>query len=694
MRATTIRMGCAVVLLAASSGCNIVDNLKDLQPEGDGGLTAADFIPDDLADGGLFGDGGLFNPFPDGVPDQGPSVCANLFGCGSADDPPAMLDEGQRVHMRLTTVGAMQEFFDMPWPHELRRKADGSLDLDLFPIEESSFLATHVPVVVQRTKGFGTTSAMMVAFDGPVDLQGSDPDAVFAAALGGEPDFVPLNCRFRPGAGTYAPGNLLSCITADGVPLRPATLYGLFITNGLLDVNGEPVAPSPLFQQLLDGDPEADAALADAYAPMFQFAAEQGVAGLVGGSVFRTADPVAGMRALADHARSLPAPQVVDLAAPGFVAADPAERGNHTLVSGNYSSPLYQQGLSPFAVAGGDITFDEEGVPVQVDSELLRFALTVPDGAMPEDGWPIVLYHHGTYGDAFSFHTSGVAYHAAAAGVAMIGIDAPLHGLRNLTGADSGQLFFNFNNPLALIDNERQAAVDLVVLERLVQAMDLDTMASPTGQAIRFDADNIFYMGHSQGGVTGPMFLAVSERVRGAVLSGAGGSVTRTLLHRVEPILLRPVVAFQLGLGFSEVLDEFEPALAVVQTLLEPADTANYAPFAYRWPGGRAFHLWMTQGLADTIVPPAITDGLAAAYGVQPVTPIPRDIPELRAQGMDDTQAPVAGNLSAPDGENYTAVYTQHADDGHFAVMENGDIERRITHWFQTLVEGTAELAD
>ena len=71
-------------------------------------------------------------------------------------------------------------------------------------------------------------------------------------------------------------------------------------------------------------------------------------------------------------------------------------------------------------------------------------------------------------------------------------------------------------------DNPKQGALDDFQLLRLVKAIDV-AAAPTTGAPIKFDPARIYFKGHSQGGLTGPLFLAAEPEVKAAVLSGAGG---------------------------------------------------------------------------------------------------------------------------------------------------------------------------
>ncbi len=655
----------------------------------------------ELKDAGLAGAGGA---------DAGGPGSACSLHCAPEEslDADACACTSDGVRMRLSSL--KDGFYAQPWPLATRLRDDGTLDLDDFPTaSNASFVNDNLDTIASHTHGFSTNGAIFTSFDGALDadslptVEGSLEQDASAYLVEVEPDSAtrgertPLACSYRDGKSDYNPPHFLACMPFAGFPLRPDTTYALVLTDGLLDAKGVPVRASQRLRDVLRGRDDGDDALAadliDAYAPLADYLLGEGddLERVVGATVFRTQDPTKQLRALADDVHAQPAPTYTNLAL--YTGTLPSESGNYVALDGTYDTPIYQQGETPYALSGGDIRFSADGTPVRASTLSLRFALTVPDGPMPSDGYPVVLYHHGTGGDAYSFIDDGTAYHFADAGVAAIGIDAPVHGTRKPDGVDPQLLFFNINNVLALRDNVRQGAVDLLVLERFVQAFHVSAADSPTGQAIAFDPNRIFAMGHSQGGLTVPLMLPFSERVKGAMLSGAGASITASILYKTTPLNIPALARGILGLGPSDTLDAYHPVLSLVQAFSDVADSSNYVPYLYRWPGGRGLDVWATQGLLDTEAPPPVTDALVTAMALDPVDPQPRPVQGLGLRHAQTRSAPVRGNVKGVDGQRYTAVYTQYPDDDHFLIMEDPVAEEQLTHWFQTLAaDGQAEL--
>jgi hypothetical protein len=122
----------------------------------------------------------------------------------------------------------------------------------------------------------------------------------------------------------------------------------------------------------------------------------------------------------------------------------------------------------------------------------MRFALTVPPGAVPVSGYPLCIYSHGTGGDFESFIDDGTARALALQGIAVISTDQVLHGPRNPAGNPEVD-FFNFANPFAGRDNSLQGAADAWSQMRLAQGMSFVDGV----RTITFDPTKIYFFGHS-----------------------------------------------------------------------------------------------------------------------------------------------------------------------------------------------------
>jgi pimeloyl-ACP methyl ester carboxylesterase len=296
--------------------------------------------------------------------------------------------------------------------------------------------------------------------------------------------------------------------------------------------------------------------------------------------------------------------------------------------------------------------------------EQLRVSFSVPTGTtMPADGWPVVLYAHGTGGSYHSYR--GRAQLLAEQGFAVIGVDQVLHGPR-APNVSPEIAFFNLQNPMAARYNTLQGALDNFQLVRLVEELDYTDTAN--SRTIRFDPDEIYFFGHSQGGLTGPPFLAHEPKVKGAVLSGAGGLLYLSLLYKTEPV----DIAGLIGAFIRDFpLDEFNNILALLQGWIDYSDPASFARYLVREPraGVGAKQIFQTEGFIDRYTPPPAIEALAVAIGTNLVAPVVEPVAGLELRGNQVLTAPVTGNQ-----DGVTSVLLQYEEasgsDGHFVVFD------------------------
>jgi len=570
---------------------------------------------------------------------------------------------------------ATTDLYAIPFPNDLRRRSDGTVDLGP--------LATGQPELIQRyldltaraeSGGFSTNGAAYFRFSGPIDPaclptpEGSRQPGSSVQWINidersvGYGSRIPVRVRFSAESGRYMGEHSLAVLPMPGFTLEPETRYAVLIGDTLCDVKGDSVGPAADFVEMLSessptGRPEAELAYAS-LAPLRAYLKQFSVTGLVSAAAFTTGAPAR----LAGRARAV----LMKSAAPTAEEVEAArETSAYVELRGSYTAPNFQTGAPPYMqpADGGAIELDANKDPKPQRNEKLRFALTVPKGEMPADGWPIVIYAHGTGGDYRSFidggHATTLAAIRSADGalvgqLAMVGIDQNLHGPRAPAGTSPDLAFFNLQNPAAAVANVLQAGIDDFSLLRMLKGLELGGVAWAAGSGragkvafsppFRIDPKRVYFMGHSQGSETGPMFLAHEPEVRAAVLSGAGGGAALSLLDKTEPIAIRAL----LEAALKEPIDELHPVLNLFQMMLEPADPLNYASMFIKSPpaGSSPKHIFVSQGLVDHYTPNSTTDALATAIGLPIVGPVLRPIEGLELRGLEPRVAPLAGNLS------------------------------------------------
>lgn len=592
-------------------------------------------------------------------------------------------------------------FFNRPWPADARLTGEGTIDLAGFPNPgASSLLADWLEVVERTTRGFGTSSAVYLVFDGPLDpgsLPGAaatlaGPSPVMLVDVSGGPghgERIPLRLRFFEERRQFTPPNTLVLRPVEGFALRASTRYAAVVTRGLADASGRLLGAEADFERTKYRVPPDDERLRawwESMQPAYDALEELGlcerseVAAL---AVYTTQPVLAEMDAVRAFVAGRPVPQVRR-----WAALTDGERVHR--FEGWFELPEFQLGDPPDFEGGGGFVFDAEGRPVPRRTVEIPFTLAVPRGAPPGAGWPIVLYAHGTGGTRNGFCNAGgdPCELMAEDGIASIGIDQPMHGDREPPGgADPTAATFNVTNLEAFRDNFRQGAADLLVLRRVVETLEVPAEVAPGGAAIAIDAGRVGFMGHSQGGITGSIFLGSAVDIQGAVLSAAGGGLNLVILERKDPFDIGALVVASMGLEEDE-FDIDHPVLNVFQAFAERADPINYARrFVAEPPAGTApTHLFFSEGMHDQMTMPRQIENLAAASGCSLMTPLAREVEAMQLRGREPQAPPVSGNAEGPGGEPVTCVLVQYPDEDHFAVFYNPDAKRHYTGFLDTLM--------
>lgn len=305
------------------------------------------------------------------------------------------------------------------------------------------------------------------------------------------------------------------------------------------------------------------------------------------------------------------------------------------------------------------------GKTIDIDIPVL---ISIPDsGTGP---WPVVIFTHGNTANRTAL--LAIADDLAVFGFAGVAIDLPLHGISRdatdgttvfrsdnerhfgldligntttLPGADGiidppGIHFINLHNLVVTRDNLRQAIADLFSLTKALGTMDVDndTIAD-------FDPGNIYFLGHSIGGIAGANFLALEGNVKSAVLAMTGGGLTRLLDGSAT---YGPIMSTLLGLsGTIKGTLDYENYLNLAQTVVDAADPINYASLTGT---GRGILLMDVVGgntsSADLVLPVSVPDNNSIA-ATQPA-PLSGSTPLATHMGLTQVKSSFSGtNLSA-----------------------------------------------
>ncbi|MEW5740124.1 MAG: hypothetical protein AB1938_14430 [Myxococcota bacterium] len=594
-------------------------------------------------------------------------------------------------------------FFDAPFPSAGRLRADGTVEVKDFPTKDSAVARRYVDALDTLGEGFGRSSAVWFPLSGPIDAsslpqtpaasQSWDSAVLLVNVDEASPAygaFIPLEVRFKAAAETFSPAHLLVALPRQGHVLEPGTWYAAVLTRALKDTAGLSLRRAAFLDDTTSTGPRGDALRAE-LPRLDALLAARGRSRdeVVAATIFRTGSHLARLKAIAQAARTRPAPLVGALTVldtfPTF-----------TVLAGQVEVPLYQRGPKPYlAGEGGEMVFDAEGAPQVQDTEVIRFALTVPRAVMPAGGFPLLFHVPGSGGDWLEMvggNGDGLARVLAGRGIATLCVEANLSGPRHPSGDPSGFHFYNIFNPVAVRDNHRQQAAEYEVLVTLAKGLDVPGALVPEAQAVAvsFDPARFFVHGHSTGSVVAATILASNDGFTAGALSGAGGSWLYNLVLKQTPSSAE-LVKSVLGYAASDEVDVFDPVLSLAATLWDPIEPMNQAPLWARESTTRASpaSVLLIEGVVDTYYLPRMVSALAVAARMDVAAPtVEPDLPQSLAVVGGEVKPPPLSNNRA----GVTLAVVQHeappGTDGHFVVFRQAAAQYQYGCFFASAVTG------
>lgn len=620
------------------------------------------------------------------------------------------------------------DFFRLPFPNDVRRDASTRrLNLRGFPTPGEGLLGFDLIDRYARSsesslEGFGTNQWIYFRFS-------TQPD--FATlVLGTTVRLIDLTTgqpvgnqtyRFDGNQGRYICGNWLGVTSASGAPFAPGHTIAALLTTGIRTAGGMPFARDADFDAVIGSAIPTDARLARAHAaylPLRQYLSAQSIdpATILNATVFTTQDPRTAFEGVERAVRAAPMPEARDFVKCAEGVRSPCDDGltgsahvrgcigasNPAFdeYQGTIDVPVIQRGARPYRAPGeGAIAYDATGTAMVQSTERVCVSIAVPRGqTAPMDGWPVVLYGHGTGGNFRSGITEGLAETLStialeggrSAHVALVTFEGVMHGARRGAGVTDSPdvLFFNFANPEAARDNVLQGGADVLALTRALRSATITPMGE---SALRFDGTKVIYLGHSQGATVGAAAIAYDGALAARVLSGAGGDLRMSLTTKTRPVNIAGLVPLLLG----EPGGADHPALQMLQAFIERSDAVNFGArlLADRPMGVMARPLVMTYGLGDTYSTPATMQALASSIGLPVAAPIPGGMMAW-PQGTG-VMLPVSNNVNTGSGST-TAILLEvdplGAYDGHFVLFRDATLRNRVAGFIATASEGMASV--
>ncbi|WOT03943.1 VolA/Pla-1 family phospholipase [Shewanella youngdeokensis] len=298
-------------------------------------------------------------------------------------------------------------------------------------------------------------------------------------------------------------------------------------------------------------------------------------------------------------------------------------------------------------------------IPAIKGYETVSVQITLPNAAKlaalqgdafvaPTDGWPATIAMHGLGGSKEMALTYAGTY--AAAGIATIAIDMPLHGTRSFDATGDGVyevsatdpyfasaiglgdgfvngnplVFVNIGSTLTVRDNFRQATVDHLALRAALSGLYYGLTGA--GQSAIFDNNKISVQGLSLGGIVGTTF---SNYASTGLVNPATGDVLPNVYGVNAASLIAPAGglagSFAGSASFGPILFQTVTASDTFQELVDAANTSGYE-------AGSDEYAALVQAVYAEFIP-------TFAFAVQ--TAIDSADPINHASLLADTQLPV-----------------------------------------------------
>jgi len=509
------------------------------------------------------------------------------------------------------------------------------------------------------THGPSPSGCAYFAFDGdPGDMSAEIVDLDDGRRL-------PAEIHLFPDAGRWHPANLVAVAPVPGFVMREGVAHAVLLRTSH-------AAAHPAMAALLAG--EGAEPFRSAYRPLT--AAALDLTDVTSATVFTPADVL-------EPARRLTAAALTHATELRIVEGPRTRWGPGTaMYEGRWLAPQFRTGSGRRILRHGAPT------PEATGWEPVPFGLVLPSGDPPQQGWPLVLSIHGG-GCRYLDRLPEICGSGAPRGLAVAAQTLPYNPGRVRGGRTFGDIaYFNVANPAASLGLFLQAVAEQMLFLRLLLS-----------QGWPLDPERLYVIGHSNGGTTAGVLLAVEPLLKGGVVAGFGGhigtyiaesDVIGEVMDRTWPALtLRPLSA--------EPRSRFHPLVNLAHTAWGPWDTVNMAP---RWilrPDAAvgAKHVYLAQGMHDEYASVRNSTAVITAAGLDVAGP-PAPTSEadwahdvLRLRDSRRVGLPVCDNLTSRDGTLRTgvAVETVSLASGHEVCFEDRGV---LDQWVSAVASHAA----
>ena len=361
--------------------------------------------------------------------------------------------------------------------------------------------------------------------------------------------------------------------------------------------------------------------------------------------------------------------------------------------------------------------------PVATTTEVIPMMVSIPKAigacasGMPGSGWPVVIYQHGITTNRATL--LAVADALAGACIAAVAIDLPMHGITgnetngtelfkdtvngertfdlDLVTQDengsitaqspddiidsSGRHFINLSNLLNSRDNVRQAVSDLFTLAHAIDS------GAITDGSNTFNANSIYFLGHSLGAIVGTPFIALESNVTDSAFAFGGTGIAKILDGSAT---FGPEIAagLEAAAGVVKGTPDFESFLGAAQTVVDSGDPANHVADALTSNNNRGILFFEIVGdgtpenPSDLVIPNTVPDGNDTTGTV--AAPLAGTEPQLLLMGLTQVNT----TTTATPGTDLTVV-TKYVTGAHSSLLDPApnaavttEIQTQIANFF------------
>lgn len=503
-------------------------------------------------------------------------------------------------------------YLSTPWPNDTRRSSDGSLDVNGFPFEKDGQFSKQLISLAKTTKGFATNAGVFFKVSHDVRGLHIDDDVVQSSAYLVPVDDlgearVPVHVQTMDGQLTGR-DNILTFLPQE--TLKPNTRYALFLLGGMGKLFNDQAPELDPLMEALQAQSSGVTGISDRDYREFkaQFesiknwilhsdALEIDATGIIAFTVFTTQDT----ERLHQYMKNTVAGWTDEMIIDRLInfenvrmcgESDPLNETSE-VYSLTFNMPHFLSGSPPYLLSGGGFEIEDNRFIAQGEMPLtLHVVLPCAPRSPYQNDYGIDVIGSET---ASSANPNSVYYNT---GFVRVFLDAPfsrpnrnppissfLSWLLELAGIDDEDIFlvlshFNPFNLEANIGLHYHYALEMQFAKRVGD--NIDNLIN------RFDktpinSDKVGYAGWSFGGIAAFHNAAIdleTDVIRVYKLTRPNYQSLNHLLKNnyYVPQALLDAISDYVGVSFP--LEDVDPTLHLLQTILEPTDLGNFVEAA------------------------------------------------------------------------------------------------------------------